>query len=38
MSIVAVISSPRKNGNTEAIVGSMIEGAKENGKTWRYSE
>ncbi len=32
MSIVAVISSPRKNGNTEAIVSSIIEGAKENGK------
>lgn len=32
MSIVAIIASPRKNGNTSTIVQAMIEGAKENGK------
>ncbi|MDR1404975.1 MAG: flavodoxin family protein [Candidatus Methanoplasma sp.] len=32
MSIVAIISSPRKKGNTSTIVQAMIEGAKENGK------
>ncbi|MCL1811711.1 MAG: flavodoxin family protein [Methanomassiliicoccaceae archaeon] len=32
MSIVAIIASPRKKGNTSTIVQAMIEGAKENGK------
>ncbi|MCL1979227.1 MAG: flavodoxin family protein [Methanomassiliicoccaceae archaeon] len=32
MSIVAIIASPRKNGNTDTIVGAMAEGAKKNGK------
>lgn len=32
MSIVAIISSPRKKGNTSTIVNAMVEGAKENGK------
>jgi multimeric flavodoxin WrbA len=32
MSIVAIISSPRKKGNTSTIVQAMAEGAKENGK------
>ncbi|MDR3074986.1 MAG: NAD(P)H-dependent oxidoreductase, partial [Candidatus Methanoplasma sp.] len=32
MAIVAIISSPRKKGNTSTIVQAMIEGAKENGK------
>lgn len=31
MSIVAIIASPRKKGNTSTIVQAMIEGAKENG-------
>ena len=32
MSIVAIISSPRKNKNSATIVEAMIEGAKKNGK------
>ena len=32
MSIVAIVASPRKKGNTCTIVKAMIEGAKENGK------
>jgi multimeric flavodoxin WrbA len=32
MSIVAIVSSPKKGGNTDKIVGSIVEGAKENGK------
>ncbi len=32
MSIVAIIASPRKKGNTSAMVNAMVEGAKENGK------
>jgi len=32
MTIVAIIASPRKNGNTNTIVEAMAEGAKNNGK------
>jgi multimeric flavodoxin WrbA len=32
MTVVAIIASPRKKGNTSTIVEAMIEGAKENGK------
>ncbi|MDR0508599.1 MAG: flavodoxin family protein [Candidatus Methanoplasma sp.] len=32
MSIVAIIASPRKKGNTSTIVEAMVEGAKKNGK------
>jgi len=32
MSLVAIIASPRKKGNTTAIVEAMAEGAKKNGK------
>jgi len=32
MSIVAIIASPRKKGNTNTIVEAMVEGAKKNGK------
>ena len=32
MSIVAIVSSPRKNANTDFLVNAVAEGAKENGK------
>ena len=32
MSIVAVISSPEKNGNTEVVVNAIVKSAQENGK------
>lgn len=32
MSIVAIVSSPRKNANTDTLVAAVAEGARENGK------